>query len=205
MHAHMHQAHTLVQSFTHPGACLRLQLAHALARPAACARTHHRCPASLTCVSTHCRSRPRRHARRQVTKVCHASHLDAQRLKLVVDQRGIVLAAPCASPRALFGFEPASVIGKPLAAFVNVFEAFRVAQARQRGAAGAGSRSGGGSLGSSVFGAGSRAPSLGPAFSLVARKLQAEEPRGPSAGGGSGGSDAAELAAAQAIDRKSVV
>jgi hypothetical protein len=56
----------------------------------------------------------------------------SQRLALTVDQRGTVLDTS-ASPSNLFGFEPQSeLIGLPLAAFINVFEEFRVKQQQQQ-------------------------------------------------------------------------
>jgi hypothetical protein len=57
-----------------------------------------------------------------------------------VDQRGVVLAASN-SPKKLFGFDPAAdLIGQPLAAFINLFEEFRVLQQQRAGQQSGGSR-----------------------------------------------------------------
>jgi hypothetical protein len=68
----------------------------------------------------------------QVHKCTEEDRLLSQRLALTVDQRGIVLDTS-ASPSNLFGFEPQSeLIGLPLAAFINVFEEFRIKQQKQQ-------------------------------------------------------------------------
>jgi len=69
----------------------------------------------------------------QVNRATAEEQLDSERVSLTVDQRGVVLAAST-SPRSLFGFDPpADLVGQPLAAFVNMFEEFRVQQQTQAG------------------------------------------------------------------------
>jgi hypothetical protein len=71
-------------------------------------------------------------SRVQVECAFAVEHLDSQRVCLTVDQRGVVLDAS-RSPKKLFGFDAAAdLIGQPLAAFINLFEEFRVLQQQQR-------------------------------------------------------------------------
>lgn len=68
----------------------------------------------------------------QVHKCTEEERLDSQSIILTVDQRGTVLQTS-PSPKNLFGFDPQSeLIGRPLAAFINVFEEFRMQQWQQQ-------------------------------------------------------------------------
>lgn len=70
-------------------------------------------------------------ATHQVHKCTDEERLDSQSIVLTVDQRGTVLQTS-PSPKNLFGFDPQSeLIGRPLAAFINVFEEFRMQQQQQ--------------------------------------------------------------------------
>lgn len=67
----------------------------------------------------------------QVTRCTEDELVESVSVKVTVDQRGIVLDTSH-SPRNLFGFDPqAELIGQPLAAFINVFEEFRLKQQQQ--------------------------------------------------------------------------
>lgn len=48
-----------------------------------------------------------------------------KRLILNINSRGTVLSVNNGAPKALFGFNPSDVIGRPIAAFVNVFGQWR--------------------------------------------------------------------------------
>ena len=62
----------------------------------------------------------------QVSKATENEQLDKQRLLLSINQQGEVLSIDCCSPNtSLFGFAPESLIGRPLAAFINVFSEVR--------------------------------------------------------------------------------
>eukprot|EP00775_Hariotina_reticulata_P013181 gene13181-13312_t len=68
----------------------------------------------------------------KVTKATSADFVDSRRARLVVDQRGVVVAVPGTLNRHLFGFDGKDLVGRPLAAFINLFEDFRVEQATQQ-------------------------------------------------------------------------
>lgn len=79
----------------------------------------------------------------QVHRASDQECLDSRCVTLTVDQRGVVLAASN-SPKTMFGFNPqADLIGQPLAAFINVFEDFRVKQQQQAGHSSSGKSSSG--------------------------------------------------------------
>ena len=61
----------------------------------------------------------------QVFKSSADAGLDQKRLLLRINSAGTVLSASAGAPKALFGFAPAAVVGRPLAAFVNVFGQWR--------------------------------------------------------------------------------
>lgn len=63
----------------------------------------------------------------QVTKASSQQLLEDQRVSLIVDQRGVVVSVAGASPTVLFEFDAQKdLVGRPLAAFINLFEEFRV-------------------------------------------------------------------------------
>lgn len=62
----------------------------------------------------------------QVVKATNEEHLDGQRVSFIVDQQGKVLSVSGTCATQLFGFDGNDLIGRPLAAFVNVFEEYRV-------------------------------------------------------------------------------
>jgi hypothetical protein len=51
--------------------------------------------------------------------------LDQQRLELQLNHKGIVLAVNPGASKAVFGFNPQELVGRPLAAFVNLFSQWR--------------------------------------------------------------------------------
>jgi hypothetical protein len=61
----------------------------------------------------------------QVLPASEAQLLDQQRLELQLNHRGIVLAVNPGASKAVFGFNPQDLVGRPLAAFVNLFSQWR--------------------------------------------------------------------------------
>jgi hypothetical protein len=51
--------------------------------------------------------------------------LDQQRLELQLNHKGIVLSVNPGASKAVFGFNPQELVGRPLAAFVNLFSQWR--------------------------------------------------------------------------------
>jgi hypothetical protein len=51
--------------------------------------------------------------------------LDQQRLKLQLNHKGIVLSVNPGASKSVFGFNPQDLVGRPLAAFVNLFSQWR--------------------------------------------------------------------------------
>lgn len=60
-----------------------------------------------------------------VSRASEAQRQDQQRLLLTLNHAGTVLSARDATPRALFGFSPGELVGRPLAAVVDVFGLWR--------------------------------------------------------------------------------
>ncbi len=60
----------------------------------------------------------------QVHRADEATQLDQRRLLLTLDQHSRVMAVNSGATRALFGFNPALLVSKRLADFVDVFEAW---------------------------------------------------------------------------------
>lgn len=61
----------------------------------------------------------------QVLPASEAQLLDQQRLELQLNHRGVVLAVNPGVSKAVFGFAPQELVGRPLAAFVNLFGQWR--------------------------------------------------------------------------------
>uniref|UniRef100_A0A383VUJ6 PAS domain-containing protein n=1 Tax=Tetradesmus obliquus TaxID=3088 RepID=A0A383VUJ6_TETOB len=61
----------------------------------------------------------------QVTKATEATRLDQRRLLLSVNHKGTILQVNAGAPKALYGFEPSELVGKPLAATVDIFGVWR--------------------------------------------------------------------------------
>jgi hypothetical protein len=51
--------------------------------------------------------------------------LDQQRLELQLNHKGIVLSVNPGASKSVFGFNPQDLVGRPLAAFVNLFSQWR--------------------------------------------------------------------------------
>lgn len=63
---------------------------------------------------------------RQVLPSSEEALLCQQRVLLVLNHRGVVLSVNGAASKGVFGFSPAALVGRPLAAFVNVFTQWSV-------------------------------------------------------------------------------
>eukprot|EP00775_Hariotina_reticulata_P009112 gene9112-9281_t len=61
----------------------------------------------------------------KVIPATEAQSLDQQRLELQLNHKGVVLSVNEHASKAIFGFEPACLLGRPLAAFINLFDAWR--------------------------------------------------------------------------------
>jgi hypothetical protein len=61
----------------------------------------------------------------QVLPASEAQLLDQQRLKLQLNHKGIVLSVNPGASKSVFGFHPQDLVGRPLAAFVNLFSQWR--------------------------------------------------------------------------------
>lgn len=60
-----------------------------------------------------------------MTKSSDAAQVAQKCMLLRINQHGTVLSVDAASPKALFGFSPTDLVGRPLAAFVDVFGSWR--------------------------------------------------------------------------------
>lgn len=61
----------------------------------------------------------------QVLPATEAQLLDQQRLQLQLNHKGLVLSVNENASKAVFGFNPSELVGRPLAAFVNVFSQWK--------------------------------------------------------------------------------